>query len=259
MHPQDHRPVFVFAWEGATLVGTTDQDHMSPLDEEASIQPEEIDYLLTAIAHRFPDVEIGRSDISATFSGVRPVIDTGKENPSQESRDHAVWQEKGLLTVTGGKLSTFRVMAMDALHAIAAEKQTPLSPLSASRINISQEQALATEDISATVLRRLSGRYGVEARDLIAYAQPGELAAIPGTPILWAELRWAAHAEGVVHLEDLLLRRVRLGLVLPHGGAAHLPAIRAICQNELDWDDARWEKEEQAYLTLVRAHYSVPQ
>lgn len=81
-----------------------------------------------------------------------------------------------------------------------------------------------------------------------------ERAAIPGTPILRAELRWAAHAEGVVHLEDLFLCRV-----LADGGTAHLPAIRAICQSELGWSNTHWETEEQAYLTRVRAHYSVPQ
>jgi glycerol-3-phosphate dehydrogenase len=257
MHPQDQRPVFVFAWEGATLIGTTDQDHTCSLDEEATIQSEEVDYLLAAINHRFPDVGITRADISATFSGVRPVIDTGKQNPSQESRDHAIWQEKGLLTVTGGKLSTFRVMALDALHAIVSEKG--LLPRSTRpQAQPCPEQALAAEELSEAACHRLAGRYGVEAPDLLAYAQPGELTTVPGTSFLWAEVRWAAHAEGVMHLEDLLLRRVRLGLVLPRGGAASLPAIRAICQSELGWSDARWEAEEQAYRTLVRTHYSVP-
>jgi glycerol-3-phosphate dehydrogenase len=76
---------------------------------------------------------------------------------------------------------------------------------------------------------------------------------------LWAELRWAARAEGVVHLDDLLLRRVRLGHLLPGGGEALLPETRAICQAELGWDDARWENEEAAYLDLWRRYYSLPE
>ncbi|MGD8626361.1 MAG: glycerol-3-phosphate dehydrogenase C-terminal domain-containing protein, partial [Anaerolineae bacterium] len=88
----------------------------------------------------------------------------------------------------------------------------------------------------------------------------------PGTQTLWAELRWAARAEGVVHLDDLLLRRVRLGHLLPRGGrdllpqGGHdlLPQLRAICQPELGWDDARWQAEEAAYLALWRDHYSLP-
>jgi hypothetical protein len=65
--------------------------------------------------------------------------------------------------------------------------------------------------------------------------------------------------ERVRHLDDLLLRRVRLGLLLPEGGAAHLPAIRAICQPELGWDDARWQEEEARYQALWQACYRVPE
>ena len=71
-------------------------------------------------------------------------------------------------------------------------------------------------------------------------AQPGEWDQIPGTPAVWAELRWAARAEAVVHLDDLLLRRVRVGLWLPGGGVDLLPRVRAIVQPELGWDDERW-------------------
>jgi len=75
----------------------------------------------------------------------------------------------------------------------------------------------------------------------------------------WAELRWAARDEGVVHLDDLLLRRVRLGLLLRQGGEAYLPAIRTICQSELGWDDARWQAEAAAYRALWKAHYGLPE
>jgi glycerol-3-phosphate dehydrogenase len=67
---------------------------------------------------------------------------------------------------------------------------------------------------------------------------------------LWAEVRWAARAEAVAHLDDLLLRRVRLGLLLPEGGRRHLARIRAIAQPELGWDDAGWAREVEAYLAL---------
>ncbi len=76
--------------------------------------------------------------------------------------------------------------------------------------------------------------------------------------MLWAELRWAAREEGVVHLEDLMLRRVRIGLLLPEGGSPFLSRIRSICQPELGWDDARWQAEEAAYLALWHQCYSLP-
>jgi len=85
------------------------------------------------------------------------------------------------------------------------------------------------------------------------------LQAIPGTDTLWVELRWAARNEHVVHLQDLLLRRTRLGLLLRGGGTDLLPKIRIICQSELGWSDAQWQAQEAAYLQLWHSHYSLPQ
>jgi glycerol-3-phosphate dehydrogenase len=98
----------------------------------------------------------------------------------------------------------------------------------------------------------------VDAPAFLEVAQPGELEPIAGTQILWAELRWAARSEGVVHLDDLMLRRTRLGLLLPKGGVTLLPNIRAICQPELGWDDVEWEAEEAEYLALWKKYYSLP-
>jgi glycerol-3-phosphate dehydrogenase len=87
-------------------------------------------------------------------------------------------------------------------------------------------------------------------------ARPGELAAIGSSPSLWAELRWAARAEGVLHLDDLLARRLRLNINLPNGGLDEMNKIRAIVQPELGWDDGRWSKEEAAYRELWKRYYS---
>ena len=258
-HPLDRRPVCICPWESVTLVGTTDNDYMQTLDDEPGIQPDEVAYLMAAAAYRFPTLNLTLDDVIATFSGVRPVIGTSKTHSSRESRDHAVWEEKGLLTVTGGKLTTFRLMALDTLKAVRAE-QTDIPEFSVNTpvLNSVEIKEPGLQQLGEATRRRLRGRYGAYALDLVKKAQPDELELIPGTQILWAELRWAAHAEAVVHLEDLLLRRLRLGLVLPNGGKAHLPRIRAICQGELGWDDTRWEQEEESYLTLVRTHYGLP-
>jgi glycerol-3-phosphate dehydrogenase len=259
LHPLDHRPVFIFPWEGVTLVGTTDVDFDRDLQDEPAISPQEVAYLMAAVEAQFPSLHIGLEDIVSTFAGVRPVIGSGKADPSKESRDHVIWEENGLLTVTGGKLTTFRIIARDALKAL--HNRLPQFPeISGDSpvlepVDVSLPGAEALEE---PVRRRLLGRYGVAAVDLVAAAQPGELQAIPGTPVLWAELRWAARAESVLHLDDLLLRRVRLGLFLPRGGTLLLPAVRRICQPELGWDNARWVAEEQAYCQLVQRCYSLP-
>jgi glycerol-3-phosphate dehydrogenase len=107
-------------------------------------------------------------------------------------------------------------------------------------------------------VRRLLGRYGADAVPLVQASHEGELAAIEDSPYLWAELRWAARDEGVVHLDDLLLRRVRLGLLLPEGALPIMERIRAVVQPELGWDDARWESEVAAYAHLWRNAHQPP-
>ena len=148
-------------------------------------------------------------------------------------------------------------MVLEALQAVDA--RLPRTSLPAPALNpIHANEPNLAQVAGTTARRRIQGRYGADTGSLIALARSGELAAIPGTEILWAELRWAAHAEGVVHLDDLLLRRVRLGLLLPEGAKAHLPAIRTLCQMELGWTDERWEQEEKAYLALIYKSYSLP-
>jgi len=257
MHPKDGRPVFAFPWEGATLVGTTDVDHREDLQQEAAITPDEARYLMGALAYQFPQIKLQASDVIATYAGVRPVIDTGKSDPSKEGRDHAVWMEDGLLTVTGGKLTTFRLIALDALQHAKAKlphwhDKLDLRP-------VFREFSLPRpQRLSAMQHARLAGRLGVNAQAMIAQADARELQTIDGTETLWAELRWAARHEAVYRLDDLLLRRTRLGLLLAQGGAAILPRVRTLCQAELGWDDARWEQEEADYRALWLAHYAPP-
>jgi glycerol-3-phosphate dehydrogenase len=264
LHPVDRRPVFIFPWEGVTLVGTTDMDYDGSLQDDPAISPEETAYLMAAVEAQFPSLGITLDDVVSTYAGVRPVIGSGKINPSDEARDHVVWQENGLLTVTGGKLTTFRLIGLDVLKAL--RQQLPGMPPADSHMAVLDRVDLGALDavlpqgcpLDDEARRRLVGRYGADAVRLVKAAPAGELNPIPGTRVLWAELRWAARAEGAVHLDDILLRRVRLGLLLPGEGASLMPAIRAVCQAELGWDDRRWEAEESAYLDLWRRCYSVP-
>jgi glycerol-3-phosphate dehydrogenase len=266
-HPLDGRPVFVFPWEGITLVGTTDLDHQQSLDEEPSISPEETAYLMAAVEALFPSLHLTLQDPIASYSGVRPVIGSGKIDPSKESREHVLWEENGLLTITGGKLTTFRLIAHQVLdhigHRLPDFPDTDDNMPVLNSVGLVVLEGIRTADhknldLDENTQTRLVGRYGVDAPALISAAPQHELTPINGTQVLWAELRWAARSEGVVHLDDLLLRRVRLGLLLPNGGEDKMSAIREICQEELGWDDARWESEEQAYLELWQQSYRPP-
>ena len=260
LHPRDGRPVMAIPWEGAILFGTTDVDHKSNLQTDPSISSSEAEYLMEALRFTFPAQEINFNDVISTFSGLRPVVNSGKADPSKESREHAIWDENGLLTVSGGKLTTFRIMARDALKAarkylghIAFDVNTPVLdsfPLEA-------ESTFAETGLPPAQQLRLLARYGTRTTQIFLDDTARET--ILNTPYLWAELRQAARAEGVVHLDDLLLRRVRLGLLVPNGGMDLLPRIRAMVQPELGLDDSRWENEANGYAELWKRAYRLNQ
>lgn len=258
LHPRDGRPVFALPWEGAVIYGTTDVDQGESLPTDPSISSDEAGYLLDGLRFVFPALELTFDDVIATFSGIRPVVDTGKANPSKESREHVIWDESGLLTVSGGKLTTFRIMARDALKAVRRhlgripfDPDVPvLDPLPPEA-----EARLAETHLPAGQCLRLMARYGLNSSLDLCSQGEADMEGIPGTPYFWAELRHAARSEGVAHLDDLLLRRVRLGLLVPNGGLDQMACIRSLVQDELGWDDERWAAEEKAYAGLWRAAY----
>lgn len=253
-HPDDRRPVFAYPWEGVTLVGTTDVDHRRPLDEEPAISAEEAEYLLRGVRAVFPDLGLGPADVVSTQAGVRPVVSSGRRDPSAESREHVLLREDGLLTVTGGKLTTFRPVALEALRAArrldpalpACRRSTPaLDPVPLS---------VPPDDLDPATWGRLVARHGRMAAELVE-AHRGRLAPVEGTPYVEAELEWALAHEAVTHLSDLLLRRLRCGILRADGGAGLLPALEEPCRRLLGWDDTRWAAEVTAFRReLARAH-----
>jgi glycerol-3-phosphate dehydrogenase len=258
LHPADDRPVFAFPWEGVTLIGTTDVDLDEPLRTDPAISAPEAEYLLQAAQYAFSCQELTASDVQCSYSGVRPVIDTGQVDPSKESREHVLWSENGLLTLTGGKLTTFRLMAHEALRKVSAciPDCPDLNPHQRV-LNVPPGDITFPQELTPAARLRLLGRHGQNTPALIQAGQPGEFEPVEGTPSLWAEVRWAARSEAVVHLDDLLLRRARLGLLLPRGGLDCLRRIRQIVQGELGWEDKRWETEAQSYTELWRRSYSL--
>jgi glycerol-3-phosphate dehydrogenase len=259
MHPADGRPVFVFPWEGATVIGTTDLDHEEGLDQDARISEAEVDYLLEACALQFPAAMIVRDDVLSTWAGVRPVVSNGDSHlkPSDEKREHVLWTEPGCVTLAGGKLTTFRLLALEVLHACAGfvgraveDSDGPVFPA---------VDAPALPALSPAQHLRLVGRHGRSVAKLARWVARLGNERVGATDTLWAELAWAAEGELVLHLDDLMLRRTRLGLLLPNGARGELPRVRALCQPLLGWDDARWAREEACYLVLWRRCYSLPE
>jgi glycerol-3-phosphate dehydrogenase len=260
LHPDDKRPVFIFPWEGATVVGNTDLDHDGELDTEARMSARELNYLLRAVTSQFPTLGIHRGDIISSFSGVRPVIGSDKaKDPSSERRNHAVWTDSGLVTVSGGKLTTFRLIALDAVNAAAAMLGS--LPLAEASDAVFAVPGVSADDIDCSDRQwaeRLIGRFGAHAGSVLATAAVSERTRIPGTDFCLAECRWAARNEAVQHLDDLLLRRTRLGSLLRNGAQELFPALEKICSDELQWDGERWQAELARYRDIWKTYYYLP-
>ncbi|MBI9088615.1 MAG: glycerol-3-phosphate dehydrogenase/oxidase [Desulfobacterium sp.] len=256
IHPQDNRPMFIFQWEGCAVLGTTDVDHGHGLNTEPAIQREEAAYLMEGADFAMPGLNLDPKTCIASMAGVRPVLSHGGTNASKESREHVVWEDQGLVTITGGKLTTFNLLARDAIKAAKDYLPANTQMVDPLGLNIAPNETSSAPSLSATDRRRLYGRYGNGATDIIESGN--DLSHLGTTATLWAELAYAAEHEQVRHLSDLMLRRTRLGILLPQGAKEHLKAVETICKPLLKWDDQRWLQEKQDYLTHWNRHYSSP-
>lgn len=259
-HPHDKRAVFIFPWENQTVVGTTDLDHPESLDIEPTITQQEVDYLLAVANAEFPTSNVNNDDILSSWAGVRPIISSGKGlDPSKEKRNHSVWVDPGLITVSGGKLTTFRLIALDALDATKAFlKKSVTFARNNPRIFASTTIGDSWENCPPSLQTRLMGRYGNTAEALWAQATESEQQPIENTHYTLAEMTWAMQSESVEHLDDLMLRRTHLGFLLPLGGWDWLNTRKSYFQARLHWSDSRWESELERYRTLWLTCYSTP-
>ncbi len=267
-HPEDLRPVFLFPWEGCLILGTTDLDHDQDLSKEPRMTPSESEYLLSGLKYILPDLNIELSDCIASIAGVRPVLSkvSNKRSKfaskkikaaSKESREHVVWKDGGVVSVTGGKLTTFRLLAQDALKAAADDLPAPkpLKPELGTIDSSSHKQFLL---ISNNLGQRVIDRLGIDKLEVFKHYDKNLFNQVPGTTTLWAELYYSAAHEQVRHLDDLLLRRTRIGLFLPQGGVTLLDEIESVCTPCLPWNKERWKQEKKNYLDTWNQYYSPP-
>jgi len=260
IHPVDKRALFIIPWENVVLVGTTDIDHEDDISEEPCMTAEEGFYMIEALRFLFPSLNISANDCISSYAGIRPVLSKGKLEPSKESREHVVWVNKGLVTITGGKLTTFRRLAHDALNATKPFLPPVQFPEPDKEIfsKVPKDPPVEDYGLSKEMWRRLYGRYGLKAENLVKSAGTKDLECIPGTLTLWAEISYAARHERVRHLDDLLLRRVRVGMITAKGGKAHLKRIKKMCFPILQWNRKRWKIEIANYLDLCNRVYKLP-
>jgi glycerol-3-phosphate dehydrogenase len=260
------RSIFALPWLGHALVGTTDNDYEGPLDH---IKPsgEDVDYLLEAI-NGFFGTTLGRHQLTGAFAGVRPLISTGDPKKSVDiSRKAELYEtSSGMITITGGKLTTWRRMAKMTVDRLV-ERDARDAPCHTHEIPLGQaiavEELPRVEGVPDESYQALASRYGHAAHDVLALAaQRGELAQpiVPGLPDLLAEVALAARSEQARSIGDVLLRRTRLGLLSarsladapgePSGPVARVAGVMAA---ELGWSADRVAREIEGFQRESRA------
>jgi glycerol-3-phosphate dehydrogenase len=262
------RTIFVLPWLGRTLVGTTDNDYDGPLDHVPPGE-EDVEYLLGA-CNGFFATSLGEADVTGAYAGVRPLISTGDPKKSVDiSRKAELYEtSSGLVTITGGKLTTWRRMARMAVDRIVereareASSRTHEIPLGMP-VEVGELPDVAAVDDDSRAL--LAARYGYAAREVLEMAADApDLARriVPDLPDLVVEAAFAARKEQARSVADALLRRTRVALLdarrLCAPGADGPQAVARAMARELGWDEARTRAELEGWSDVARAEGLVP-
>ncbi len=259
--------LFLLPWAGKWLVGTTD----TPAEDVDLANPrateEDVDYLL-AQANRWLARPLTRADVLSTYAGFRPLIAEGDDDDPTAtlSREHALFRPcPGLVAIAGGKYTTYRVMAADAVDAAVEQCEGEIPESSTSEIPLIgaegfaedwQRRSAIAEDagLSLEMTERLLRRHGARISEVLALidADPSlREPLIPGEPYLRAEVVLAASHQGALGLGDVLDRRLRIGLETADGGLAAAEAALPLVAGVLDWDAARSAEEWEAYAVAA--------
>jgi glycerol-3-phosphate dehydrogenase len=263
--------VFLVPWPHFWLIGTTDAPYGGPIDRPLAGH-DEIDELLAAV-NRVLDVDLRREDVVGTYAGLRPLIAPSGGSTLTASREHRVVVEpNGLVRVSGGKYTTYRVMAehtVDAALGVLGERAKDRPSKTATHRLVGAADPPELDGIAAglvetgglppPVAARLVARHGRAASEVVEVGRAsGLLGKLDGTEHLEAEVAWAARHELALSLDDVLSRRMRLVHELRDRGAAIAPRVAAIMSTELGWDEVRQRQEVETYLVEARREFSVP-
>ncbi|GAB3875041.1 glycerol-3-phosphate dehydrogenase/oxidase [Terrabacter terrigena] len=258
--------LFVIPWGTHWIIGTTDTDWELDRSHPAATRAD-IDYILEHI-NTVLKVPLSHSDIQGVYAGLRPLLSGENEDTSQLSREHAVARpQPGLISIAGGKYTTYRVMAADAVDAArediggdVSDSVTEFIPLSGAEgyvALVNQIDRLARhQDLPVWRITHLLERYGSLVHELFALAEDDRTLydPLPGAEeYVKVEALYAATHEGALHLDDLLARRTRISIETPSRGIDSARAVAEIVAPVLGWDADRVEAEVDAYVARVEA------
>ena len=268
--PIDGRVMFVLPWGDLSYIGTTDTDADSSPDSPC-VTAADVTYLLRSANAAFPDAHLTAKDVVSVWAGLRPLLRQNKQtNPSGVSREHQVIESPhGLITIAGGKLTTYRVMARDVVDRVAKRlreldgrpvagrpptDRLPLPGGEAAELQILIEAARArgASDVTA---QHLIAYYGSEAAAVLNLVERERALGAPmvrGRPEIWAEVVYAVEREMAMRVQDVMIRRLHLFYETRDQARDVVAAVAARMKQLLGWDDVREAEELRDYFGLVQ-------
>lgn len=272
----DDRYVFVVPWQHALMIGTTDYPYSGDVEKPLP-ESDEIDYLLSSVNAYVGKEKLKRSDITSSFAGLRPLArlnptDYGT-NTSGMSRDHLIFESKGgLVSVAGGKLTSYRLMAEEVVDR-ALSKLSDVSPKKSQTdklmlggwldkqdfVNRSAEISAhaRTLEIDPAIIEHLIASYGNDAAPVVGLVELDPMLGAricPNYAPIMAEVVFCVQREMAVSLEDVLFRRIRLGVLNHAETLAAAPKVARMMQRLLEWDELRVQAELNSVRALVDDH-----
>jgi glycerol-3-phosphate dehydrogenase len=263
------RVVFVIPYPGVWLVGTTDVgDNGAPDRPVPTVH--EVDEILENVNHVL-DADLTRADAVGAYAGLRPLVGVPGGDTARVSREHTIHREdSGLVRVSGGKYTTYRLMARDAVdYALDGEEpfpasQTARTPLTGAapreQLDRLAAELAAETGLDAARSAALVDRHGTSARDVVELGRTADLLRplADDRSELEAEVAWAVERELALSLDDVLSRRMRLSMSRRDRGASLAPRVAQIAGARLGWDAQRQADEVAQYLEVARREYDVP-
>ncbi|MEZ5153677.1 glycerol-3-phosphate dehydrogenase [Rhodococcus zopfii] len=258
--------LFVIPWGNHWIIGTTDTDWNLDLAHPAATKAD-IDYILDHV-NEVLVTPLTPEDIDGVYAGLRPLLAGESDETSKLSREHAVARvSPGLVAIAGGKYTTYRVMAEDAVDLAAEDipsriassitEKVPLVGADGYFALVNQTMHLAEQyGVHPYRIKHLLDRYGALVEEVLAYAdgKPELLQPLTDAPqYLQVEVVYAAAAEGALHLEDVLARRTRIAIEYPHRGVHCAEQVARLVAPILDWDAATVDREIDTYRARVDA------
>ncbi|MGH7625014.1 MAG: glycerol-3-phosphate dehydrogenase [Gemmatimonadaceae bacterium] len=271
LSPIDGRVMFILPAERLTIIGTTDTDYTGPLDAVRATTAD-IAYLMRSANAFFPRAHLSLTDVVSAWAGVRPLAATPDSDgaPGRVSREHAItWTAPGLLTITGGKLTTYRSVAEDVVREAAkslgqrdARAGTERVALPGGAMTSCDDEidAALTKVGSRDVARHLVHSHGTEWQDVWALAASDDALRaplLPELPYIVAELHWAVGQEMALTLSDLLIRRLHVAYETADHALALAPSVARTVAPLLGWTTTERDLQLAEYAEAVERMFAV--